>query len=279
MNLLSPRFHTDPPQIRWLRRPPPPGASQLCRGLLHVGCAAADDVTAWCLLAVVTSVTQAQYGAPLVTGLGALAYIAVMFFIVRPLLKRLPCGNAPMLSRGLQGLMFIALLLSALATESIGIHAIFGAFVLGALTQSDSVVAKVLPRQMEGVVVALLLPAFFAFVGMRTEIGLMASGEGWLLCGLIILCATAGKFGGSLLAARATGLSWREGSMLGVLMITRGLMELIVLNLGFNLGIISPALFTMMVVMALVTTFATTPLLALLSRGDTTSATAAQQPA
>ncbi|MEO8636095.1 MAG: cation:proton antiporter [Gemmatimonadales bacterium] len=248
------------------------GMSGTQLGATALGCAAADDVTAWCLLAVVTGVTQAQYGGTLTTALGALAYVAVMFFVARPLLKRLPRGNATTLSRPMQGLMFILLLLSALATEAIGIHAVFGAFVLGALTPHDSNVARLLPKQTEGVVVVLLLPAFFAFTGMRTEIGLLAGGAGWLLCGLIILVATVGKFGGSLLAARATGLSWREGSMLGILMNTRGLMELVVLNIGLDLGIISPTLFSMMVVMALVTTFATTPILDLLIRGDTTGA-------
>jgi Kef-type K+ transport system membrane component KefB len=114
-------------------------------------------------------------------------------------------------------------------------------------------------------VVVLLLPAFFAFTGMRTQIGLVSGLDQWLVCGAIILCASVGKFGGSTVAARLTGLDWRQSSALGVLMNTRGLMELIVLNVGLDLGVLSPTLFAMMVIMALVTTFATTPVLHLLT--------------
>src|ERR1700680_3072979 len=125
----------------------------------------------------------------------------------------------------------------------------------------DSAIAVTFTRQMEDLVTVLFLPAFFAFTGMRTQIGLVAGWENWLICGLITLAATAGKFGGTLLAARLTGLGWRTSSALGVLMNTRGLMELIVLNIGLDLGVISPSLFAMMVVMALVTTMTTTPVL------------------
>ena len=155
----------------------------------------------------------------------------------------------------------VALLASALATEWIGLHALFGAFVLGAMIPHDSPLAEQLGKHIENVVVVLMLPAFFAFTGMRTEIGLVSGWQDWLLCGLIILVATVGKFGGTLVAARLAGQSWRDSSALGVLMNTRGLMELIVLNVGLDLGIISPRLFAMMVIMALVTTIATTPIL------------------
>ena len=115
----------------------------------------------------------------------------------------------------------------------------------------------------------LFLPAFFAFTGMRTQIGLVSGAENWLLCGLIIVVATVGKFGGSFAAARLAGLAWRDAAALGILMNTRGLMELIVLNIGLDLRVISPTLFAMLVMMALVTTFATTPILdALSARGD-----------
>ncbi len=156
------------------------------------------------------------------------------------------------------------MLLSALATETIGIHAIFGAFLLGAVIPHDSVVARVLTRQLEQVVTVLLLPAFFAFTGMRTRIDLVSAPDQVLICGLIIVVATPGKFGGTLVAARLTGLGWREAALLGTLMNTRGLLELIVLNIGLDLQIISPTLFAMMVVMALVTTMATSPVLRLL---------------
>src|SRR5262249_11335374 len=168
------------------------------------------------------------------------------------------------LTPGVVALVFAALLLSALTTELIGIHAIFGAFLLGAIIPHDSAIARAFTRKLEDLVTVLLLPAFFALTGMRTQIGLVAGLEQWLLCGLIILVATAGKFGGTLVSARLTGLGWRESAGLGVLMNTRGLMELIVLNIGLDLGILSPALFAMMVLMALATTLATTPLLQLL---------------
>ncbi len=146
----------------------------------------------------------------------------------------------------------------------IGIHAIFGAFLLGALVPRDSETARDLVAKIEPLVAALLLPAFFAFTGMRTEIGLVSRLTDWLLCGLIILVASVGKFGGSWALARLSGMSWRDSAVLGILMNTRGLMELIVLNIGLDMKIISPKLFTMYVLMSLVTTLATTPIFDLL---------------
>lgn len=160
----------------------------------------------------------------------------------------------------------MALLLCALVTESIGIHALFGAFLLGAVIPHDSRVAHDIRGKLEDAVVVLLLPVFFAFTGMRTELGLLSGPAEWLACAGIVLVASAGKFGGTFLAARATGSAWREAAELGVLMNTRGLMELIVLNVGLDLGVLSPALFAMFVLMALVTTLATTPILELLGR-------------
>jgi Kef-type K+ transport system membrane component KefB len=160
--------------------------------------------------------------------------------------------------------LFVALLLSALATELIGIHALFGAFLLGAVIPSDSRLARELTTRLHDLVVVFLLPAFFAFTGMRTMIGLVHGWAQWGACGLIILVACLGKFGGSAVAARLTGLPWRESSALGILMNTRGLMQLIVLNLGLDLKVLSPTLFAMMVIMAVVTTMMTTPILHLL---------------
>jgi K+:H+ antiporter len=139
--------------------------------------------------------------------------------------------------------------------------------VLGVIVPHDSRIARQLREQLEGVVVVLLLPAFFAFTGLRTQVGLLRGAEGWLLCGGIILVASLGKFGGSAAAARLTGLSWHDAAALGVLMNTRGLVELIVLNIGLDLHVLSPTLFAMLVLMAIVTTVATTPLLAVLQRG------------
>jgi Kef-type K+ transport system membrane component KefB len=155
-------------------------------------------------------------------------------------------------------------LLSALATEAIGVHAIFGAFLLGAVIPHDSPIADEMVRKLEGFVAAFLLPAYFAFTGMRTEIGLVDSRKQWLICLVIIGVATLGKFGGTLAAARWTGLDWRCGASLGILMNPRGLMELIVLNIGLDLKIISPTLFGMMVLMAITTTMATSPILHML---------------
>jgi K+:H+ antiporter len=157
--------------------------------------------------------------------------------------------------------VFGAVLLSALATEFIGIHAIFGAFLLGAVVPHDSAAGRAVAHKLEDVVTVLLLPVYFAFTGLRTEVGLVSGLGPWLVCGLIVLVATAGKFGGTLAAARLTGLSWRDGVALGVLMNTRGLMELVVLNVGLDLGIISPTLFAMMVLMAVATTLPTSFLL------------------
>ena len=148
--------------------------------------------------------------------------------------------------------------------SSIGIHALFGAFLLGAVIPHDSVVARELLGKLEDAVVVLLLPVFFAYTGLRTQIGLVSGSEEWLACILIVLVASVGKFGGSLFAARVTGSGWREAASVGVLMNTRGLMELIVLNVGLDLGVLSPTLFAMLVIMAVVTTLATTPVLALL---------------
>lgn len=238
------------------------GLSKSELGVIALSCAAIDDVTAWCLLALVVGVAQTQVGAALAVFGWTALYLAAMLLLVRPLLTRLLVRwTGPELPRSAIAFIFVALLLSALVTEAIGIHAIFGAFLLGALIPHESAVARTLTHQLTSVVSVLLLPAFFAFTGMRTRIDLVTGWEQWLLCGLIILVAIAGKLGGATLAARFTGLGWRPALALGALMNTRGLMELIVLNIGLDLGIISPTLFAMMVIMALVTTMMTAPLL------------------
>jgi Kef-type K+ transport system membrane component KefB len=157
--------------------------------------------------------------------------------------------------------VFLLLLLSAGITDLIGIHALFGAFLFGAVLPKTGGLAKALAEKLESVAVLLLLPLFFAYSGLRTRLGLVHGVEDWLVVAGIIALATLGKFGGSAVAARLTGLAWREASAIGVLMNTRGLMELIVLNVGLDLGVMSPTMFTMMVLMALFTTFATTPVL------------------
>jgi Kef-type K+ transport system membrane component KefB len=237
-------------------------------GTMALGCAAINDVTAWCLLAFVVGVAQARLDGALLVLILTAAYIGFMFLVVRPvanrfLVRAVQAGDASLTS-GRVAVIFVALLLSALATEYIGVHALFGSFLLGAIIPHDSPIARRLISKLEDVVTVLLLPAFFAFTGLRTEIGLVGTLEHWLVCGLIVLVATAGKFGGTVIPARLTGVDWRQATALGVLMNTRGLMELIVLNIGLDLKIISPTLFAMMVIMAVITTVATTPVLRML---------------
>ena len=239
-------------------------------GVMALACAAVDDVTAWCLLALVVSVVQAHGQSPLVTVALTVVFIAAMFLVLRPLLLRAVRrieraeGRTP---ANAIAFLFVLLLGSALATEWIGIHALFGAFLLGMVIPHDSRIAQDLTGRLEDLVVVLLLPVFFAFSGLRTQIQLLDGMGHWLMCALIILVACLGKFGGSTIAARITGLPWRDASALGILMNTRGLVELIVLNVGLDFGVISPTLFAMLVIMALVTTFATSPILDWITRG------------
>lgn len=236
-------------------------------GGIALGCAAADDVTAWCLLALVVGVAQAELGGAVRVIGGAILFIAIMFWAVQPVVRRVVRSwdalEGPLPPRAVSG-TFLAVLLAALTTEAIGIHAVFGAFLLGAVIPHESRVAREFTVKLKDTVTVLFLPAFFAYTGMRTQISLMNGWESWLWCAAIILVATAGKFGGTLIAARLTGLRWRDAAALGTLMNTRGLMELIVLNIGLDLGVISPTLFAMMVVMALATTAATAPILHIL---------------
>ncbi len=237
-------------------------------GAIALTCAAVDDVTAWCMLAFVVSVARAQAAGAVATIAMALGFIVLMIAVVRPAMVRLSLlyGNRGRLTQGVMASIFIALLISASATELIGIHAVFGAFALGAVIPHDSGMAREMTDRLEDIVIVLLLPAFFAYTGLRTQIGLVTGYEQWMMCALIVVVASAGKFGGSVVAARITGLNWRDSSALGVLMNTRGLMELIVLNIGLEMNVISPTLFAMLVIMALVTTFATTPILHLITR-------------
>lgn len=231
-------------------------------GAIAIACAAVDDVTAWCILAFVVSVARATGVRPALVTLGlAAAYIGVMVWVVRPALRRWADRTKLGLTQNLVAITIVLLLASSWMTELIGIHALFGAFLFGAILPKEGGFASALAEKFEDLVVVLFLPLFFAYSGLRTQIGLLDTTASWLTCGLVIVAACAGKFGGSAIAARLTGMSWREASAIGVLMNTRGLMELIVLNIGLDLGVISPKLFTMMVIMALVTTFITSPLL------------------
>jgi Kef-type K+ transport system membrane component KefB len=237
-------------------------------GVMALSCAAVDDATAWCLLAFVTGVAKARAGGAVYTVILTVAFIVVMIVVVRPVFARLAdrAERRGELSQGLTAVIIVAMLLSALITEWIGIHALFGAFLLGALVPHDSLAARELTRRLEDVVLVLFLPAFFGFTGMRTQIGLVSTGEEWAWCGVIIAVACVGKFGGTFAAAALTGHSGRASAALGVLMNTRGLMQLIVLSVGLDLRVISPTLFAMLVIMALVTTMMTAPILQTLTR-------------
>jgi Kef-type K+ transport system membrane component KefB len=229
-------------------------------GIVALSCAAAADVMAWCLLAVVVGITRSEVSGAAVTILLAALYVGVMIFAIRPWMSQWARREEGRKDHGLMAAMLVGLLVSSLAAEYIGIHALFGAFLFGAAVPHNTRAAELLTERLHDFVLILLLPAFFALTGLRTQIGLI-SGKAWLVCLLIILCATAGKFGGSTLAARWTGLSWRDSAALGILMNTRGLVELIVLNIGLDLGVLSPELFAMLVIMAVITTFATSPML------------------
>jgi Kef-type K+ transport system membrane component KefB len=231
-------------------------------GSIAIACAAVGDVTAWCLLAALMLLTRtAVQTTPFtVTLFGSLAYIGVMLFGVRRVLAAYFDRRREMTYDRLAVILLLALA-SAWVTEMLGIHALFGAFLVGVVMPKDVDFNHALASKLEPVAVTLLLPLFFAYTGLRTSIGFLSDGRMWLVCGLIISAAVAGKFGGSALAARRFGMSWREAGALGVLVNTRGLIELVFLNIGLDIGVISPTFFTMMVLMALVTTFMTTPLL------------------
>ncbi|MBG1268763.1 cation:proton antiporter [Nostoc sp. WHI] len=233
-------------------------------GTLALTCAAVDDVTAWCLLAVAIAVARTgDFAGAIPTIIASIVYIALMLTAGRWFLKRLTSHylRAGRLSQLLLAGIYMGVVASALITELIGIHLIFGAFLLGAAMPKNEDLVRELAVKTEDFVLIFLLPIFFAYSGLRTQIGLLNRPELWLLCALVLGVAIAGKYVGTYVAARVSGISKREASALGWLMNTRGLTELIVLNIGLELGVISPLIFTMLVIMALVTTFMTSPLL------------------
>jgi len=248
------------------------GLSKTFLGSTAITCAAVDDVTAWSIMAFVVGIVKSTSlaGAVLTLAL-ALIFIAVMMFGVKRWLPRW-LGQERLLreevSGGTLAVVVGVVLASALSTEVIGIHALFGAFLAGVVMPDTPGFRERITARVEKLSSVLLLPLFFAFTGLRTQMGLLDDLQGWLLCLLIILVATIGKLGASALAARLTGMNWRDSLQLGALMNTRGLMELIVLNIGYDLGILSPRIFTMLVIMALVTTVLTGPLLTLFGQRE-----------
>lgn len=233
-------------------------------GTIVITCAAADDITAWCLLAAVIAIVKAGtfLSSLYVIGLSIL-YVLMMLFIVKPFLKRVGDlhKNNDNLSKPVVAIFFLTLIISSYCTEIIGIHALFGAFMTGAIMPDITKFRNIFIEKVEDVSLILLLPLFFVFTGLRTQIGLINDPYLWKVTGLIILVAITGKFIGGALTARFVGQNWKDSLTIGALMNTRGLMELVVLNIGYDLGVLTSEVFTMMVIMALVTTFMTGPAL------------------
>lgn len=246
------------------------GLSKTLLGTTAITCAAVDDVTAWSILAFVVAVVRASsMGAAAFSLVLVLAFVAAMLWVVKPLVPRLlgqPALERAEPGKGVLALVIGVVLAAAYVTELIGIHALFGAFLAGAIMPSLGDFRHKLAVRVENFSSVLLLPLFFAFTGLRTQLGSLNTASDWLICLAIIAVATLGKLGGSALTARLTGMAWRDSLQLGALMNTRGLMELIALNIGYDLGILSTRIFTMLVIMALVTTAMTGPLLTLFQR-------------
>ena len=233
-------------------------------GILAITCAASDDVTAWCLLALLIAFIRSGSGINglVVVGMVVL-YAFTMLVPVRMLLKKIQQAY----DRGrigyntLMSIMFILLLSSAYCTEWIGIHALFGAFLAGIVIPKNDTMQKKIIDRISDVSMVMLLPLFFVYTGLRTQAGILNSGALWFSFGLILICAVAGKLGGSALIAHALGQNWNDSLSIGALMNTRGLIELVVLNIGYDMGILSTEIFSMMVLMALLTTMMTSPIL------------------
>lgn len=244
------------------------GLNKTKLGTVVITCAATDDITAWCILAAVIAIVKAgSFVSSIYIIFLAGAYVLLMLKVVKPFLKRVGELHTTRenLSKPVVAIFFITLILSSYITEIIGIHALFGAFMAGAIMPENTKFRSIFIEKVEDVALVLLLPLFFVFTGLRTEIGLLNDAYLWKVCGLIILVAVTGKFVGSALAARFVGQSWKDSLTIGALMNTRGLMELVVLNIGYDLGVLTPQIFAMMVIMALVTTFMTGPALDLIN--------------
>lgn len=236
-------------------------------GALVITCAAADDISAWCILAAVIAIVKAgSFVSSLYIMALAVIYVILMLKVVKPFLKRIGdlYSHKENVTKPVIAIFFLTLLISSYTTEVIGIHALFGAFMAGAIMPENMRFRSIFIEKVEDVSQVMLLPLFFVFTGLRTQIGLLDDPYLWKVCGLIIAVAVVGKFIGSALTARFVGQNWRDSLTIGALMNTRGLMELIVLNIGYDLGVLSTEIFSMMVIMALATTFMTGPALDLI---------------
>ncbi len=244
------------------------GISKTPLGTIVITCAAIDDVTAWSVLALVIAIVNATSFVSTLYGiLLTVAYVFIMIKIVRPFLNRVAGTHTARenVTKPIIAVFFLILLVSSYITEAIGVHALFGAFMAGAMMPEDAKFRNIFTEKVEDVALVLLLPLFFVFTGLRTHIGLLNTPFLWEITGIVILLAVSGKFLGSAIAAKFVGQSWKNSLSIGALMNTRGLMELVVLNIGYDLGILSAEIFAIMVIMALVTTFMTGPLLTLIN--------------
>jgi len=272
-------------------------------GSIAIAAAAVDDATAWCILAAVLAFANATIGHDTsgsgwttfaITLSSTVAFVLTAALVLRPALAAwlraalAACERANKQASEFVGapvvsVAVVAALVFALITEKLGVHALFGAFVAGAIVPRSTValrnasgrasgerasphLAESIADRLDSVVSAVLLPVFFAFTGLRTSVGLISGAGLWAVFALVLLVAVVGKIGGAATAAKLTGMSWRDALTVGALMNTRGLMELVILNVGLDIGVISPALFAMMVLMALVTTVMTSPLVAWIYR-------------
>jgi Kef-type K+ transport system membrane component KefB len=249
------------------------GLTKTHLGTISLASAANGDITAWCLLAVVIAIAQAGSMLSAIYNIVfSFIYISFMFFAVRPFLRMVGhiYHNKEVIDKGLVAFMFLLLIISSYFTEMLGLHALFGAFIAGVVMPSNVKFRKIMIEKVEDVSLALFLPLFFVSTGLRTEIGLLNTPELWSMCGIFIVVAIIGKFGGAMFSARFVGESWKDSLYIGALMNTRGLMELVVLTIGYDMGILPPAIFVMLVLMTLVTTFMTTPLVSLINLGFNT---------
>ena len=239
------------------------GLTKTHLGVITLASAANGDITAWCLLAVVIAIAQAGTMLSAVYNIGfSILYIVIMFLAIRPFLRMVGqiYHNKEVIDKGIVAFILLLLVISSYFTEILGLHALFGAFIAGVVMPENIKFRKIMTEKVEDVSLALFLPLFFASTGLRTEIGLIDSSEQWILCTIFILVAIVGKFGGAMFSARFVGESWKDSLYIGALMNTRGLMELVVLTIGYEMGILTPSIFVMLVIMTLVTTFMTTPL-------------------
>ncbi len=238
-------------------------------GMLAIASAASNDITAWCMLAAIIAIAKAGSVASAgFTLLFSALYVLVMFYVVKPFMKRIGeiYNNQEVVSMALVSFIFLVLIGSSYISEALGIHALFGAFLAGVIMPDNLSFRRVMTEKIEDVAMVLFLPLFFVFTGLRTEIGLLNNSHLWAICGIFIAVSILGKLLGAALSARFVGESWKDSLSIGVLMNTRGLMELIVLNIGYEMGILPSSIYVIFVIMALFTTFMATPSLVVIEK-------------